>query len=93
MRHQTQFVFPKPGFVKGKPWYRPSIAHIDLARSDGLTPPWPDVIITIGRRPGMVALWIRARSKRNTRIILIGRQPRYLRGRAGDFIVPVHHRR
>lgn len=77
--YETKFVFPKPGFIKGKPWYRPSIAHIDLERSDRLAPPWPDVIITIGRRPGMVALWIRARSKCRTRIILIGRQPRYLR--------------
>ncbi|MBK6289292.1 MAG: mitochondrial fission ELM1 family protein [Gammaproteobacteria bacterium] len=77
--YETRFVFPKPGFVKGKPWFRPSIAHIDLERSDRLGAPWPDLIITIGRRPGMVALWIRARSKRHTRIILIGRQPRYLR--------------
>lgn len=76
--YETRFVFPKPGFVKGKPWFRPSIAHIDLERSDRLAAPWPDLIITIGRRPGMVALWIRAQSKRRTRIILIGRQPRYL---------------
>lgn len=77
--YQTRFVYPKPRFAKGKPFFRPSVAHIDLARSDAIAPPWPDVIITIGRRPTMAALWIRRRSGGHTRIILIGRQPRYLR--------------
>ena len=77
--YQTRFVYPKSRFAKGKPFFRPSVAHIDLARSDAIAPPWPDVIITIGRRPTMAALWIRRRSGGHTRIILIGRQPRYLR--------------
>ena len=42
-------------------------------------PALPDVIVTIGRRPTMAALWVRRRSGGRTRIILIGRQPRYLR--------------
>ncbi len=78
-RYETRFVYPKPQFARGKPFFRPSIAHIDRDRSDPLEPPWPDVIITIGRRPTMAALWIRRRSGGRTRIILIGRQPRYLR--------------
>ena len=77
--YQTRFVYPKSRFAKGKPFFRPSVAHIDLARSDAIAPPWPEVIITIGRRPTMAALWIRRRSGGHTRIILIGRQPRYLR--------------
>ena len=77
--YETRFVYPKPQFARGKPFFRPGIAHIDLARSDAIAPPWPDVIITIGRRPTMAALWIRRRSGGHTRIILIGRQPRYLR--------------
>ena len=78
-RYETRFVYPKPRFARGKPFFRPSIAHIDRERSDPLAPPWPDVIITIGRRPTMAALWVRRRSGGRTRIILIGRQPRYLR--------------
>ena len=42
-------------YVDGKPWVRPSLHHIDLARSDALEPPWPDLIITVGRRPSMAA--------------------------------------
>jgi mitochondrial fission protein ELM1 len=78
-RYETRFVYPKPQFTRGKPFFRPGIAHIDRDRSDPLAPPWPDVIITIGRRPTMAALWVRRRSGGRTRIILIGRQPRYLR--------------
>lgn len=71
-------VIPRARYVLGKPWFRPSIRHLDARRSDPLQPPWPDVIITVGRRPSMAALWVRRRSKGHTRIILIGRQPRYL---------------
>jgi uncharacterized protein len=76
---ETRVIYPLARFVRGKPWFRPSIAHIDRARSDPLEPPWPDVLLTIGRRPGMAALWIRRQSGGRTRIILIGRQPRHLR--------------
>ena len=41
----------RPRYAVRKPWVRPSLHHIDLARSDPLEPPWPDLIITIGRRP------------------------------------------
>ena len=27
--YETRFVYPKPRFVTGKPFFRPSIAHID----------------------------------------------------------------
>lgn len=74
----TRRVLPLPRYVKGKPFSRPSIAHIDRDRSDPLEPPWPDAVITIGRRPTMVALWIRRRSGNRTRLIMIGRQPRQL---------------
>ncbi|MGH6886369.1 MAG: ELM1/GtrOC1 family putative glycosyltransferase, partial [Geminicoccales bacterium] len=40
-----------------KPRVEASLYHVDLARSDPLEPPWPDLVITIGRRPSMVALW------------------------------------
>ncbi len=66
----------KPKYVTGKPRVRPSLHHIDSGRSDPLVPPWPDVVLTVGRRPAMAALWVRKQSKKRTRIVLIGR-PRH----------------
>ena len=63
----------RPRYVKGKPWVQPSLHHIDLARSDALQPPWPDLIITIGRRPSMVALWIQRQSGGAVRIVSVGK--------------------
>jgi mitochondrial fission protein ELM1 len=47
--------------------------HLDLARSDLLEPPWPDLVLTIGRRPSMVALWIAERSGGRTKLVLVGK--------------------
>lgn len=66
-------------YVLGKPRVRASLHHVDLARSDPLEPPWPDLIITIGRRMSMVALWVRNRSGGRTRIVLVGRPRTLLR--------------
>jgi mitochondrial fission protein ELM1 len=60
-------------WVVGKPRVLPSLHHIDRARSDALEPPWPDLVITIGRRPSMVALWIAERSGRRTKLVLVGK--------------------
>lgn len=60
-------------YVVGKPWVRPSLHHIDLARSDRLEPPWPDLVITVGRRPSMAALWIARQSGGRTKLVLIGK--------------------
>ena len=60
-------------YVVGKPWVRPSLHHIDLARSDPLEPPWPDLVITIGRRPSMAALWIARQSGGHTKLVLLGK--------------------
>lgn len=62
-----------PQWVKGKPEVYPRLDHLDLARSDALEPPWPDLVLTIGRRPSSVALWIRERSGGRTRIVLVGK--------------------
>ncbi|MFV8817821.1 mitochondrial fission ELM1 family protein [Haliea sp. E17] len=63
----------KPEWVLGKPRYRPSLEHLDLSRSDPLEGPWPDLIITVGRRPSMAALWVRAQSGNRTKIVLVGK--------------------
>jgi mitochondrial fission protein ELM1 len=59
-----------------KPRVRASLAHIEPGRSDRLEPPWPDLVITMGRRLSMVALWIRKQSAGRSRIVLVGR-PRW----------------
>jgi mitochondrial fission protein ELM1 len=60
-------------YVIGKPRVTASLHHIDPARSDPLEPPWPDLIITIGRRPSMVSLWVREQSGGRTKIVLVGK--------------------
>jgi hypothetical protein len=41
-------VFQAP-YVLGKPRFRASLYHLDQARSAPLEPPWPDLILTVGR--------------------------------------------
>ena len=59
-------------FRLGKPQVSASLNHIDLERSDALEPPWPDLVITIGRRMSMAALWIQAQAEGQTRLVLLG---------------------
>jgi len=68
-----------PAWQQAKPFVRPSLHHVDRARSDPLGPPWPDLVVGVGRRLSMVELWIRARSGGRTRIALLGRPRRLLR--------------
>jgi mitochondrial fission protein ELM1 len=68
----------------GKPRMRATLAHVDTARSDRLEPPWPDLVITSGRRLSSVALWI-AEESRATKLVIVGR-PRRL-ARRFDLIV------
>jgi mitochondrial fission protein ELM1 len=74
-----------PQYVLGKPRYRPSLSHIDLERSDPIEPPWPELIITVGRRPSMVALWVRRQSGNRTKIVLVGKPS----GHMGEFALMV----
>ncbi len=73
-----RLLFKKP-FKTGKPPFFASLYHVDAAHSDPLTPPWPDFVITIGRRPAMAALWIRRQSGDRTGIVLFGRPKRHPR--------------
>ena len=70
---ERKYVHMRPGYVKGKPRTGASLHHVDLARSDPLEPPWPDLIITIGRRAAMAALWVREQAAGRTKIVLIGK--------------------
>jgi hypothetical protein len=50
-----------------------TLAGIDRGRSDPLRPPWPDLVISSGRRNEPVARWIRAQSGGGTRLVHVGR--------------------
>ena len=63
----------RPPYALEKPRFRATLDHVDRARSASLEPPWPDLVLTIGRRPSMVALWIEAQSAGRTRIVLFGK--------------------
>src|SRR5690625_2252963 len=75
VRKRLQF---KDRWVYGKPRFKASLYHIDQAHSERLEPPWPDLVITIGRRPAMAALWVKRQSGGRTKIVLFGRPKRYL---------------
>jgi mitochondrial fission protein ELM1 len=70
---ENKYVHMLPEYVLGKPRYKPSLDHIDLAQSDPIEGPWPDLILTVGRRPSMVALWVRQQSANKTKIVLVGK--------------------
>src|SRR5262245_25138594 len=63
----------KEEWVVGKPRVEASLHHLDTGRSDPLAPPWPDLILTIGRRPSMAALWVKAQSGGRTKVVLVGK--------------------
>ena len=50
-----------------------TLAGIDRAVSSPLSPPWPDLILSAGRRNEPVARWIRQQSGGNTRLVHLGR--------------------
>jgi len=50
-----------------------SIGHVDPARSDALQAPWPDVIVSVGRRMIPVARWIKAQTGARAIFVQIGR--------------------
>lgn len=71
--------------------FGPSLRKVAVNRSAPLVPPWPDLILTIGRRSTPVALWIRQQSGGRTKLAQVGQS------RVGfdcfDLIVanPQHH--
>jgi hypothetical protein len=60
-------------YATAKPRFRATLDHVDRSRSAPLEPPWPDLILTIGRRPSMVGLWIKEQSAGRTRVVLFGK--------------------
>ncbi|MAG32498.1 MAG: hypothetical protein CL908_16570 [Deltaproteobacteria bacterium] len=83
-------IFVKPEWVEGKPKVSPSLDHLDLSRSDELAAPWPDLVITAGRRLSSVGLWIKQASRGRTRLVMIGR-PRRLLDSVDLIVVAAHY--
>ena len=75
--YEVRQVFPKAEWVLGKPKFEPGLAHLDMTRSAPLAPPWPDLIVTVGRRPSAAALWVQDQSGGRSRIVLLGRPKRW----------------
>ena len=50
-----------------------SLANLDRQRCDTLEPPWPDLVISAGRRSVPVARWIQEQSAGRARLVHIGR--------------------
>ncbi len=51
----------------------PNLAGIDRMKSAVLTPPWPDLVITAGRRNEPIARWIKSHAGGHTRLVHLGR--------------------
>jgi mitochondrial fission protein ELM1 len=47
---------------------------LDMVRSATLAPPWPDVVISTGRRAAPVARWIGKQSRGRARLVQLGRK-------------------
>lgn len=80
----------KDVYRTGKPQFRVGHGHVDWSASDSITAPWPDLLITVGRRPSMVALWIKEQSHGETQIVIVGRPRRWL-PRFNLIIAAAHH--
>ncbi len=88
---EEKYLRMRPDFEFGKPRVKASLHHIDGAASAPLEPPWPDLVIAIGRRMSMAALWIKERSGGRSRIVLVGR-PRRLLERFDLVVTATHYR-
>ncbi len=72
-RSITKRLVTRPEWVVPKPRVRSTLDHLDLAASDPLEPPWPDLVLTIGRRPSMAARWLAEQAEGKTRLVLVGK--------------------
>jgi mitochondrial fission protein ELM1 len=75
---EAKRLYVLPQWRIGKPPFKVRLDHLDLARSDPLTPPWPDLVITSGRRMAMATLWIKQQSGGRTKIAYVGRPRRWI---------------
>ena len=50
-----------------------SVSSLETDSRIGLSPPWPDLVIAIGKRSAPVALWIKQQSRGQTKAVQLGR--------------------
>lgn len=53
-------------------WLPPTAATLTAAAKEGLRPPWPDLVIAIGRRSVPVARWVKRESGGKAKLVRIG---------------------
>ena len=71
---QHKRVYYRRGELFSNRFLGPNLVGLDRRRSDDFKPPWPDIIISAGRRNEPVARWIRrAAGKHPLRLIHLGR--------------------
>jgi uncharacterized protein len=51
----------------------PRVSHLTRDAQQLLRPPWPDLVVSTGRRTAAAALWIKRQSGGRTKIVLLGR--------------------
>ena len=66
-------IVPQPWEIVPHLLMGPTLAGIDRGASSPLGPPWPDLVITAGRRNEPVARWIRAQAGGGVRLVHVGR--------------------
>ncbi len=91
LAYEVRNIVIKPHFDRVKPRVYPSLHHVDRARSSALLAPWPDVVVAIGRRMSLVALWIRQQSLGRCRIALFN-APKSRTARFDLAVVPSYYR-
>jgi mitochondrial fission protein ELM1 len=67
-----RFVYAPYEKLVNLPWLS-TLAGVVKDRSSPLQPPWPDIVITAGRRNEPIARWIRRQSGDFTRLVHLGR--------------------
>ncbi len=76
--YQVKELVFQAAYVVGKPRFRTSLYHVDETRSAPLEPPWPNLILTVGRRPSMAALWVQEQTRGEATLVVVGRPKRWL---------------
>lgn len=87
---EVKRLLPRAGQETAKPKVEPSLHMVDPARSDTLSPPWPALVITIGRSLSLAALWIRQQSGGRTRLALFN-APKGHREAFDLIVVPAYY--
>jgi mitochondrial fission protein ELM1 len=62
-----------PLYRRPTPYLGATLKSLDSDASDPLEPPWPDLVIAIGRRSVPVMRWIRKQSAGRTKLVTLGR--------------------